>query len=81
MKELLKKCEVRAWEKAEDIIERQRLDMIEHMEKEIERLDALCKVNPAITEEEVTLMKALKKAMFDSSKEARIRLEAVRLIL
>lgn len=81
MKDLLKKCEGRAWEKAEDVIERQRLSMIEHMDQEIERLDALCKVNPAISEDEVALLRALKKAMFDSSKEARIRLEAVRLIL
>lgn len=81
MKDLLKKCEVRAWEKAEDIVEKQRLSMVEHMEGEINRLDSLAKVNPAISEEEVDLMRALKKAMLDSSKEVRIRLEAVRLIL
>jgi ATP-dependent helicase HepA len=81
MKDLLKKCESRAWEKAEDIVERQRLAMVEHMEGEIERLASLSLVNPAISQEEVDLMRALKKAMYDSSQEVRIRLEAVRLIL
>lgn len=81
MKDLLKKCESRAWEKAEDIVEKQRLSMVEHMEGEIDRLSSLAQVNPAISEEEVDLMRALKKAMLDSSKEVRIRLEAVRLIL
>jgi ATP-dependent helicase HepA len=81
IKELIKKSQGKAWEQAELLLENQRLKMVEHMQEEIERLEALSEINPAISPDEVALMRALKKAMFDSSKEARLRLEGIRLIL
>ncbi len=81
IKELIKKSQGKAWEQAELLLENQRLEMVEHMQEEIERLEALSEINPAISPDEVALMRALKKAMLDSSKEARLRLEGIRLIL
>ncbi|MCF8058866.1 MAG: DEAD/DEAH box helicase family protein [Bacteriovoracaceae bacterium] len=81
IKDLIKRSEVCAWEQAETLLEQQRLKMLDHMEEEIDRLEALSKINPAISPDEVDLMRALKKAMLDSSKQARLRLEGIRLIL
>ena len=81
VKNILSHAEKKANEKGELILEKQRLALVEYMEQEIERLDALSKVNPSISEDEVDIMRALKKAMLDSSYEARIRLESLRLIL
>lgn len=81
LRELIKQAEKKAWSQAEVLIEKQKETMLDYMNGEISRLEDLAKVNKSISVEEVDLLRALKKAMLDSSGSSRLRLEAVRLIL
>ncbi len=81
IKGLLKKAEVIAKEKSELIVEKQRLNLVSSMDNEVSRLEALSQVNPNISQDEVELMRAMKKVMLDHTQGVRLRLEAVRVIL
>lgn len=81
MKDLLKMSKEKANLKAKGILSKQRGHLIEHMDNEIARLKDLAKVNPAISNEDVVLLEAMKTLMLEHADAARIRLEAVRLIL
>lgn len=81
IKGLLKQAQVIAGNKAESLIEKQVLELVTSMDEEINRMSALAKVNPSIDEEEVDLLRAMKKVMLDHARQVRLRLEAVRVIL
>lgn len=81
IKGLIKQAGVLASKKAEGLIEKQTLDLLTSMDEEIARMTALAKVNPSIDEDEVELLRAMKKVMLDHAGQVRLRLEALRVIL
>ena len=56
-------------------------DMLDTLGSEIKRLSRLKKVNPNITKQEVDQLKEITRLSFDSIQSARLKLDAVRLII
>lgn len=81
LNDLLKKAEVKAQEKAQSLKD----GMITHMnkvaEQDLERIEELSRVNKDVDEGDVVMVKAMNHALKEQSKEFRLRLEALRLIL
>ncbi len=80
-KGLIKLAETKADAKAAPFVEQYRQEIEEYMNHEVTRLSDLAKVNPAISNDEVDILRAMKSLMLESLKGSRLRLEGIRLIL
>lgn len=80
-KGLIKMAEAKAHSKATPYIDQFRSEIETYMNHEVNRLSELAKINPAISPDEVDLLKAMKKLMLESLGGSQLRLEGIRLIL
>ena len=78
---VIKRTEKAAKSKVPDIIERSASRMLSGMTLELKRLAALRKVNPNVRKEELDQLKANAMEMHESIQSARLRLDAVRVIV
>ena len=78
---VIKRTEKAAKSKVPDIIERNASRMLSGMTLELKRLAALRKVNPNVRKEELDQLKANALEMHESIQSARLRLDAVRVIV
>jgi ATP-dependent helicase HepA len=81
LKGLLKKAEESAQAKGTSIMDGYQVSMVEYMNSEIKRLEELSVHNKSISEDDIALMRAMKKVMLDCLEQTQMRLEAVRLII
>jgi ATP-dependent helicase HepA len=61
------------------IIEEARREMTKQLSYEVERLEALRKVNPSVREEEIGMLREQRKSLDEHLRGARLRLDALRL--
>lgn len=81
LKNLLQKALARAEEQALVIKEEMMTSMTASLENELSRLEELSQVNDHVTEEDILMTKAMNFAYMEQTKEFRLNLEALRLIL
>lgn len=81
IEKLLKKTEQQAQKKLAQIIANSTENLIAEMTSEIKRLAALRRVNPNVRQEELDLMKDNTLRMHGCIQSARLRLDAVRLLV
>jgi ATP-dependent helicase HepA len=65
--------------RAQGIIKQAREAMMTQLSHEIERLEALKKINPSVRLEEIELLKDQRRLLDEHLKAARLRLDALRL--
>ncbi len=80
-KSLIKMAEAKANLKSKPFVGEYQKEIESYMDHEISRLSNLAQVNPAISADEVELLKAMKKLMLESLAGVQLRLEGIRLIL
>lgn len=84
-KDFLKECIKRGKEmcvaRAKQYKEKFRDDMVKAMDAEIERLEALRKVNPTVSETEILVMKFNKNNLLKAMEKAELSLDSLRIII
>jgi ATP-dependent helicase HepA len=81
IRELIRQTEAVAHASVEPLVSSAVKTMMEHYTEEIQRIIALKKHNPGIREEEIQLMQEQGLALHKHLKAARVRLDAVRLVI
>lgn len=81
LRQLVKTCEDHAYRKAPDILRQAHLQTHQTLEKEINRLRALQKVNPNVRKEEINFFEHQLKILTQLLDSANLRLDAVRVII
>jgi len=81
LKDLLKQASEKAETKGLVIRDGYQVAMVDYMNSEIERLEDLAVHNKNISEDDIALMRAMKRVMLDCLEQTQMRLEAVRLII
>lgn len=70
-----------AGKRSKPIIAAARQSARQAMEETVSRLEALCRVNPAITEKDISNAKGTRDAVLAAIESARVRLDALRLVV
>ncbi len=81
IEEILDIAKNQAEQEMQDLVKQSCNGMLDALGSEIKRLSRLKKVNPNITEQEVDQLKEITRLSFDSIHSARLKLDAVRLII
>jgi ATP-dependent helicase HepA len=81
LKECIKKGKELCVARAKQYKEKFRDDMLKNMNSEIERLEALRKVNPTVSETEILLLKFNRDNMLKAMDKAELSLDSLRLIV
>jgi ATP-dependent helicase HepA len=84
-KEFLKECIKKGRElclaRAKQYKDKFRDEMLNHMNGEIQRLEALRKINPTVSETEILLLKFNRDSMLKAMDKAELSLDSLRIIL
>ncbi|WPU66007.1 RNA polymerase-associated protein RapA [Peredibacter starrii] len=84
-KDFIKECIKRGKElciaRAKQYKEKFKDDMMKHMNAEIERLEALRKVNPTVSETEILLLKHNREKMVKAMDKAELSLDSLRIVI
>lgn len=84
-KDFIKECIKRGKElciaRAKQYKEKFKEDMMKHMNAEIERLEALRKVNPTVSETEILLLKHNREKMVQAMDKAELSLDSLRIVI
>ena len=78
---MLKQAEAKADIQVPELVESARIRGEAVLGVEIERLESLQAVNPAVRDEEITFFKTQREQFENALKQARLRLDAVRVII
>ncbi len=81
LKKMLQICEANASKQSEEIIQRALQSGTSQLQEEINRLEALSRINPTIREEEITFFKNQLAALQQALSSATIRLDAQRVLV
>ncbi len=81
IKECIKKGKELCVARAKQYKDKFKEDMLKHMDAEIERLEALRKVNPTVSETEILLLRFNKTNMLKAMDKAELSLDSIRLII
>ncbi len=81
LRQMLQQAEIHAHEERAPLVQQAITKMQNHLEAEIRRLQSLQKVNPTIRDEEILFQKNRRDALHASLNAARLRLDAMRLII
>ncbi|MFP5386107.1 MAG: RNA polymerase-associated protein RapA [Bacteriovoracia bacterium] len=81
IKECIKKGKELCVQRARQYKEKFKEDMLKHMNSEIERLEALRKVNPTVSETEILMLKFNRDNMMKAMDKAELSLDSLRIII
>jgi ATP-dependent helicase HepA len=81
LKKMLQNCEAMAGKQSEEIIQKALSSGTTQLQDEINRLEALSRINPTIREEEITFFKEQLSALQQALGSATIRLDAQRVLV
>lgn len=81
IKECIKKGKELCIARAKQYKDKFKEDMVKHMNAEIERLDALRKVNPTVSETEILLLKYNRENMIKAMDRAELSLDSLRIVI